>query len=252
MEYLRGWRALRNDPQWMMKVLVGTVLTFIPVVGPIVLTGWRALMLRRAVSGQDAPLPKLEFDIEYLKQLLMAGFKGFLAQLLWSLPLVVVFMGAYLGCILSAFAVVASTGGGDEAGVAMICVALAFCIIVPVLIIAATLPLNIATLRAELTDDVGAAMRFKEVFAMTRLMMKELIVGQIVLMMLAFFVLVPFAVITLGIGLYPGAIVMQVVSAYWLAQIYERYLEKGGEPLPIGPLDVPGGDRQQAPAPAQF
>jgi hypothetical protein len=126
-------------------------------------------------------------------------------------------------------------------------------VIVPILIIASSLPLNIATLRAELTDDIGSAMRMKDVFAMTRLMMKELIVGQIVMMMLGFGVMLPFGLITLGLGLYPAAIVMQVVQAYWLAEVYKRYLEKGGEPLPIGPLEVPGTITQYAPPPpAQF
>src|SRR5690606_1043346 len=173
------------------------------------------------------------------------------AQLLWSLPLVVVLMGAYLGCVISAFAIAGISGGGESAGLAVLCVAAAFCVIVPVLIIAVSMPLHIATLRAELTDDVGVAMRFKDVFAMTRVMAKELIVGQVVYMLLGLFVVLPFGVITLGIGLYPASIVLQVSSAYWLAEIYERYLQKGGAALPIGPLDVAGGNLQ-ASAPPQL
>lgn len=250
MEYLRGWRALRKDPQWITKVLIGTLFSLIPVVGPIVVTGWLSLALRRAVSGQDAPLPRLDFDFEYLKNLVMAGFKGFLAQLLWSLPLVVVFMGAYAGCIVSAVVVAgASRSSGNDPGLAMLIVALVFCVVMPILIIGASLPLNIARMRAEITDDLGAA-RIKEVFGMTRLMMKELIVGQLVLMCIGFGVLLPFGLITLTLGLYPAAIVMQVIATYWLAEVYRRYLEKGGEPLPVGPLEVPGTvPAPQAPPP---
>lgn len=251
MEYLRGWRALRKDPQWMMKVLIGTLFSFVPVVGPIVLTGWRSLMLRRAVSGQDAPLPRLDFDFEYLKNLVMVGFKGFLAQLLWSLPLVVVLMGGYVGCILSAVLVAGASDGGDDPGAPIAIVAVIFCVLMPIFIIVTSLPLNIATLRAELTDDLAPAMRIKDVFAMTRLMAKELIIGQLVLMAIGFGVMLPFGLVTFTLGLYPAAIVMQIISAYWLAEVYKRYLEKGGAPLPIGPLDVPGTVQPPAP-PAQF
>lgn len=252
MEYLRGWRALRKDPQWITKVLIGTLFNLIPVVGPIVLTGWLSLALRRAVSGQDAPLPRLDFDFEYLKNLVMAGFKGFLAQLLWSLPLVVLIVFAYVGCIVSAVVVAgASQSSGEDPGIGMSIVALVFLVVMPILIIALSLPLNIARLRAELTDDLGVAMRIKDVFAMTRMMMKELIVGQFVLMCIGIGVLLPFGLITLSLGLYPAAIVMQVIATYWLAEVYKRYLEKGGEPLSVGPLDVPGTVQTPTP-PAQF
>lgn len=250
MEYLRGWRALRKDPQWISKVLIGTLAQFVPVVGPIVLAGWRSLMLRRAVSGQDAPLPRLDFDFEHLKSLLFTGFKGFLAQLLWSLPLVVILLGTYVGCIASAFFVAAMASSGDGPGVLPVLIILLFCVLVPILVIVTSLPLNIATLRAELTDDLAPAMRIKDVLAMTRFMAKELIVGQLVLMGIGIGVLLPFGVITLGLGLYPGAIVMQVIGAYWQAEVYKRYLEKGGAPLPVGPLEA--SSTAQPPAPAQF
>ena len=74
MEYLRGWRAMRQDPQWTNKVLIASVLALsamcIPVFGQLVLTGWAALMLRRAVSGQDSPLPRMDFDFDYFMKLL--------------------------------------------------------------------------------------------------------------------------------------------------------------------------------------
>lgn len=250
MQYLRGWRALRQDPRWTAKILIGSVLLLVPLVGPIVLSGWRALMLRRAVSGQDAPLPRLDFDMEYLKQLLMTGFKGFVVQLLWSLPLVVVFLGGCLGCAISAFVAGAGAIAGDAlGGLAVLCAGLAFGVIALVLLILVSMPFQIAVLRAELTDDLDSAMRFKDVFAMTRVMAKELIVGQVVLGLLTVLVFLPFAVFTVGLGVYPANVVRQIVSVYWLAQIYERYREKGGEPLALGPLDVSQPAQQSAPPP---
>jgi hypothetical protein len=254
MEYLRGWRALRNDPQWMGKVGVASLIILsamcIPVVGQIVIIGWNALMLRRAVSGQDTPLPRMEFDFDYLSKLLNVGFKGFLAQLLWSLPLYVFGFGSVC-CIYAgmggAFSLVAAGGAaGGEAGAAggmlgALCMMVAFFVIYFAVLIAVVMPMQIAILRAEITDDVNAAMRLKEVFDTTKMLWKELAKGFFVMWLLgiaASFV----AIFTLYIGLFPCIVILSVIQAYWRAELYQAYLQKGGQPLPIGPLDVEGGD----------
>ena len=118
MEYLRGWRAMRQDPEWLKKIGVGALVTLsgmcIPIVGQIVLVGWTSLILRRAVSGVDAPLPRLDLDFDYLSKLLNVGFKGFLARLLWSLPVVVLVMGSFC-CIYIAMGGAAMVAGCDAA-----------------------------------------------------------------------------------------------------------------------------------------
>ena len=50
MQYLRGWRAMRQDPEWTSKVGVGILLMLIPIVGPFALYGWQTLLLRRVAS----------------------------------------------------------------------------------------------------------------------------------------------------------------------------------------------------------
>src|SRR5690606_17782082 len=105
-------------------------------------------------------------------------------------------------------------------------------------------PMQIAVLRAELADDVNAAMRFKEVMSMTRMLLKELIVGYFVMTAVGM-VGGLFGLITLYIGLFPAIIVLNVIGTYYHAELYKAYLEKGGQPLPVGPLDVEGGDMAQ-------
>lgn len=256
MEYLRGWRALRQDPTWMRKVGIGSVLFLsamcIPIVGQVALLGWCTLMLRRAVSGQDAPLPDLSLDFDYLGKLLGVGFKAFLARLVWSLPLIgLVFVG-YLCLVfgmMGAAAAGAAAGGESGAGLggmAAMCAMVGFMIVFPVLVMVGSFPVHIAMLRAELTDDVGGAMRPREVLAMTKLLFKELLIGSFVMSLIGM-VAGMFGLVTLYIGLFPAAIIAMVIGTYWRAELYRAYLEKGGQPLPIGPLDVPRAG--QAPPP---
>ncbi len=268
MEYLRGWRAMRQDPQWMGKVGVGTLLVLsamcIPVVGQVVLLGWSSLMLRRAVSGVDAPMPRLELDFDYLGKLLNVGFKGFLARLLWSLPAMLIGMvcgcGMYvaMGGAVAAVGVGASAGGDVGAGLGglgAICVMFGAFALFWVVIVAVSMPMQVAMLRAELSDDVNLAMRFKDVMAMTRLLAKELIVGYFVMSAIGM-VGALFGLITLYIGLFPVIVVLTIIQTYYSAELYKVYLQKGGQPLPIGPLDVEQPQQPSAPRPygggAQF
>lgn len=257
MEYPRGWRAMREDPQWMGKVGVGTLIVLsgmcIPVVGQIALVGFTTLILRRAVSGLDSPMPRLDLDFDYLSKLLNVGFKGFLARLLWSLPMIVIAMGSFC-CMYIAMggaAVIGAAGassgsdiGAGLGGLGMVCVMLGAFTLYFVTIFAIALPMQIAIMRAELADDVNAAMRFKEVMTMTRMLLKELIVGHLV-MSLVGMVVAFFGIITLYLLLFPGIVVITVIQTYYHAELYKAYLQKGGQPLPIGPLDVEGGELAQ-------
>lgn len=258
---------MRQDPEWMGKVGIGSLVMLsamcIPVFGQLVLLGWTTLMARRAVSGQDTPLPRLDFDFDYFGKLLPVGFKTFLARLLWSLPLMALIMGSVC-CMYAAagvlVAVASSSGddGGAVAGVGMVCLAVGFLFVYPVVVIGFSMPMRVAVMRAELTGDINAAMRIKEVIDTTKLLFKELFIGSFVMGLIGM-VAVTFGLVTLYIGLFPAIVVMQIINAYWQAELYRVYLEKGGQPLAIGPLDVPGPNDSQAsqpyppqPPPSQF
>ncbi|MCA9609861.1 MAG: DUF4013 domain-containing protein [Myxococcales bacterium] len=257
MQYLRGWTALRNDPQWMGKVGWGTLFILsgmcIPVFGQLVLLGWNALMLRRAVSGQDSPLPRLEFDFDYMMKLVGTGLKAFLASLLWSLPFIAAIMVGYCCIYIGMFGMIGGVAAGGEAageagaGIGLVLGILLMIVTFLVLfafIIAANMVMQVAIMRAEITDDVNAALRFGEVMNMTKMLAKELFVGLIVMQLIG--MVVAFAgILSLYLLLFPGIVIMQVIVTYFRAELYRVYLEKGGQPLPIGPLAVEGGDPPQ-------
>ena len=270
MHYLRGWAALQNDPKWMSKVGWASLLFMtamcIPIVGQLVVIGWNALMLRRAVSGQDSPLPRMEFDFDYLGKLLGTGFKGYLAQLLWSLPMVAVMMVGlcciYAGMAFAGVGVVAGAEAGGEAGAGVgavlgLLLMVAMFVFLFVVMLVFSMVVQVAVMRAEITDDLNAAMRFGEVIAMTKLLGKELLIGLFVVqaMGMGFFII---GLASLYILLAPSLVIFQIIVTYFRAELYRVYLEKGGEPLPIGPLAVEGGDaptigqQPYSTAPAQF
>lgn len=254
MQYLRGWRALRQDPDGTTKLLWASLIAMtmfcIPVLGQIVLMGWTGLMLRRAVSGQDAPLPRLDFDFDYMTKLLTPGFKPFLARLIWSMPIVFIVLIFYFCMGLGMFSLMAGVAAGAQAGgeagagvgavFGFLLMGLGF-VVFFLLIIFMNFVMMIVSLRVNITDDLNSSFKFGEVLKMTRMLLWELVAGSFVM----YFIWLGIAFVsafTLFLLLLPGAVVMMIIMTYWHAELYRRYLEKGGQPLPIGPLAVEGGD----------
>ncbi len=234
MQYLRGWRALMNDPERWKKLGMASLLmlsTMIPVLGQAVLAGWHSLALRRAVQGQDK-LPELSFDFDYLGKLFMIGIKPFLAQLLWSIPMMLgIIPGVFGGAMGGAFL------AREDPGMFPIVMIASMALMYGTMILF-SMPMQIAVMRAGLMDDLGQAVGFKPVLKMSRMLLKELIVGYMVLIPLSIFLMM-FGMALCYVGMFVTISIAQIIGTYWHAELYARYLQKGGEPLAIGPLDVP-------------
>lgn len=255
MEYLRGYRLLRQDPEWTSKLLVGSVLVLstmcIPIIGQVCLTGWAALTLRQAVLGRELPLPRLDFDLNYLGKLVGVGFKAFIVRFLWTLPVSFLAGGLaaciYFGAIASAIGVADSGGGAsDAAGLTIGLLSCGGFILLMPLIIVLSLPAQIAGMRAEMTDDMNSGLAFGEVIAMTRLVFRELFVGTLVLSLFGG-VLTILGMLACYVGMFPAMIVLQVTMTYFHAQVYSAYLAKGGQPLRIASPDIEQQGQPQAP-----
>lgn len=268
MDYLKGYKVFRNDPEWMRKIGIGTLLLLsamvIPIAGQVVLVGWQALILRRAVAGQDAPLPRLDFDLNYLGKLLGTGFKAFIVRFLWGLP-VGILAGALFVCIYFGILAVALGGAatdvGEAAGIGMMCcTGAAFLIFVP-LVVVLSIPGGVAAMRAELTDDLNQGLRLREVLDFTKQMFRPLFVGSLALWLVGALLGV-LGLLACYVGAFFVAVIGMVAQAHLYAQVYRAWLEQGGEPLPIAATDVgapaapggpgapgPGGNGPTPPAP---
>lgn len=111
MDVGRAFRFVFDDPRWLMKLLIGglfvvatSFLNVIPILGTvvsfaggIVMTGYTLTLVRRVMDGYDSPLPEWD-DVQGL---LFFGLKGFVVQLGWSLPLVVIGLAVLMPGILA-------------------------------------------------------------------------------------------------------------------------------------------------------
>lgn len=256
METLRGFRLFRQDPEWLSKMLVMTVLLFIPTVGQIVVIGWGALFLRGIVRGRpEGWTPPLRFDFDYLVKLADPGFKGWLVQIAWSFPIIFIVMitfgcGGALTSILAAGAAGAadhSGGGAGAAGLVTCFIPVLYLIMIPI-ILAAQIPAMFAAMRAELTNELKDGFQFGEVMKMTKLMFREAMMGLLILTAVSF-PLVILGELALCVGLFVVIWVLFIVRTHWQAQLYQLYLQKGGTPLNIASDEIVMPAPMAAPTP---
>lgn len=77
-------RFVFRDQNWVGKVLVGGFLC-LTMIGSIPVLGWALEIQRRAMRGENEPLPEWDDWGKYL----VDGFKLWLVQVIWGLPITV-------------------------------------------------------------------------------------------------------------------------------------------------------------------
>lgn len=107
MDLGRAFSYLFQDPQWVRKALIALVMLVIPIVGWLILYGYMLRIMRQTALGVDVPLPEWDdFGGDFVR-----GFKGYVIQFIWYLPVLIVGF-----CIQFAFGLLgAAAGRGTEA-----------------------------------------------------------------------------------------------------------------------------------------
>jgi len=251
MDYLKGFRVARQDPEWTNKVVVGSVILltsmFIPLIGQLALLGWQAMIMRRAVHGMDTPMPRLDFDFDYLGKLVGIGFKALIARFLWTLPLIVL-IGVAVGCLYFGFIAIFVGGmavaaeGGGEAGAAVGSIGAMCCMFggyasIIVLSIVAQIPAAVASMRAELSDDLNQAMKFGEVLDFTKKNFGVLLKGTLLLGFVTW-CLMMVGMLFCFVGMFPAAIMGMIAQGHFMSQVYQQHVANGGDRLPLAGTEV--------------
>jgi hypothetical protein len=214
-------RFFDHPNKWMNLLFLGLCM-LIPVVGPIVASGYCLVVVAHDLRRPGEMFPEFTFDnfVEYLK----AGLWPFLVSLVVSL------IGTPLGfCSFCPFFFAGALG---DAGIFLgMCMSMVLHVIVILVIVGVTVPMM---LRAGLEQNFGAAFKFEFVKDFITRMWKELLLAILFLMAVG----VVGAVVGLLaciVGLYAVGGLMTFVSWQLYGQIYNLYLERGGATIEMSP-----------------
>lgn len=242
IEYLHGYRLLRKDPGFGQKLFVGSLLLLsgvaIPLLGQVVLQGWQGVMVRRVVQGHEAPVPRLDWDFNYLGKLLMEGFKPLIVSILWSLPAVIIAMpflfGGYIGMLYGS---VLLAEGGESSGLFVVLGSAAAIFIGAILVFVLGIPARVAALRAELSGDLNEGLKFTEVMRFTRENIGPLLKGTLVLGIVGT-VLALVGLMCCYVGAFAAGYASIAAQGVFVAQVYRSHLARGGRAIPTKHLPI--------------
>lgn len=219
MDFGRGVTYIRRDPAWLGKVIIGSLISLVPIL-QFAAVGYAMAALRNVYTGRETPLPEWgeNFGDHFVRGLLAA-----VIQLIYGLPMVVP-VCAVFG--LSWFTTLASRSEDVSAApVAMLC-------LMPFLFIAGLLLSvlgMVATARYAVSGDFGQALRFGEVIAEFRRGLGAWL-GMLLTLVLGGFALVLGITITCGLGILLS-FYFTLVQYHWMAQAYRQS---------SGPVEAPG------------
>lgn len=225
---LRAVKAVFADQNVKTNVLIGIVFMLIPIVGPMALSGWMCEAHQRLLRRHPNPMPKIDFSDfgEYIKR----GLPVFLASLIITLPLIFIAYVVMGGAALATFAAMAATNEplvgilvGAVSGIIGLLVMFALSVVV-----------NAAHTRAELTEDLGQALKLGKIVSYSKATFGQVLLKNITFGFIAFG-LVLLGILLCYLGLYPAIVVIQIAAMHLRYQIYSDYLVRGGEPISLKP-----------------
>jgi hypothetical protein len=224
MQYIKPFTYFASKkPNGLMNLLFGSICVLIPVVGPIVLLGYRAEMaedLDKDPKLNDYP----DFDFNRFIDYLTRGIWPFLMQLIVSA----------VAMVLVAFVVVIGVAAAYAAQEPLIGVGVGGVLLIPVILLSILIlwPL-------ELHTQLSGKFEFGRAFAFMTRMLKR-VWGQALLAALALWFLGTLVILlgyaALCVGVYPAMVIVGMAEQHFIGQLYRLYLDEGGEPI-AGPLE---------------
>ncbi|HZL89736.1 MAG TPA: hypothetical protein VFB96_15330 [Pirellulaceae bacterium] len=230
LKYLPAFRYVFDNPDWFVSVVLLSVCGFIPVLGHVAQWGFYYHIVEALHRRPDAPYPKFDF-----RRFGDYGMRGVWPYVLMMMVGMILYLVLYLPLQLSLqFGLIFLLNNRQ---VALIVLG----IVVPILMVGMlTVALGTAVLtapmllRAGLTQDIRLIFRFDWFKGYLRRVWVEETLASLFLM--AAFALTPLGCLVFGFGFIAAQVIVWIAASHLQWQIYEIYLERGGEPIPLHPL----------------
>jgi len=230
MDYMRMFTYIFENPNWITTVLLAALCALIPIIGGIVLNGYKYEVMIGLLATGGARYP--DFDFGKFVDYLIRGLWPFLVGLVCSFALLPLWM--LFACAGAA---------GDRAG-PIIAGFLSLCMIV--IVPAFILIVQPMLLRAALSQDFAQAFQIEWIKDFLKRVWVDLILGILVLIVVSM-VLTPLGFLACCVGILAVVPILSLAQSHMLFQVYSLYLARGGMAIPIKPtgqqsmMPPPGG-----------
>ena len=245
IQYLDSLRYVFSHPEWFKNLLIFSVFTLIPVLNSVLVCGYLYHIVEHRHRRLVGPYPLFQ----------IRGFAAYMTRGIWCF-----FLSSIVGVIIAPMIQVLTQGtmfGSMAAMQSGDWGAIVVAVIVPLVIIGFLLFLlglqvliTPFMLRGGLSQDFGLMMNFRWIghYLQTMWLETTLVCLFVLLSML---VIAPLGCLVFCYGFFVAMAFMTMVQAHLHCQLYELFLARGGEPIPLRPLlaDVPPVIQSSSPTP---
>ena len=163
IDYSSAFTYIPKETRWLRKSAIMGLSLFVPIIGGMLMWGYMVETMRRVIAGETPILPDWGNN---LGDVIKKGLKAWVVTLIYALPLFVL-----LGCgFIPILATAIGSSSKDSSTLSSVSSLILFCLSclasiysIPLMIV---IPAAFGKLAA--TDDLKAALRVREVFALIR------------------------------------------------------------------------------------
>lgn len=219
-----------DDPNWWKKLFIGTLILLIPIIGWLVVNGWRLEIIKRVAKDHPEPLPSFNEFGSYLS----LGVKSFLVYIVYKSPLILFFM-----IIISLF-LVPFWPNGNVSDIELVFL---FFFIIGGLIIAFPIDLILtfferpAQMELAVKGELSSAFNLSAVGDLLKITWGQILLALLVVF-LAAVIIHPIGTILIFIGTLVSHVLLSAFSGHLYGQIYDKakpitQIDEGVDPTVI-------------------
>ena len=231
IEFLSALKFIFSQERAWSNILMLTVLLFIPVVGQIVMYGWQCEILQRLERRHPKPIP--EFTFSDFTHYLSRGVTPFVTQMILTIPFSMVF--GFLGGVIGVVGAVAARAAPHTRGQPPVLLLVIYGSVILMSMLSApfiAILMNAGLVRAELSEELGKTLSFSGIWGYIKKTWLTTLGASFVYGMMASIVIF-LGLICCYFGVFPAAIIVGTGMVHLRFQIYQKYLARGGEPIPV-------------------
>jgi hypothetical protein len=214
MDIGKAFGFVFEDEEWVKKILLGALISLIPIFGQFAILGYGIAVIRNVMAGAPRPLP----DWNDLMRHFVDGLMFWIATLIYALPFLVVICPIAVVWLLPAL-------GGEQEGLTNVLVGVAGlvtaglgCLAVLYGILMALLT-PVLQLRYAESGEIGACLRLGEVFRFLLANIGSIIISQLLVWMAGAVLVAVVGGLTLGLLVLPISVWLTAFSGHLYGQI---------------------------------
>jgi hypothetical protein len=214
MDIGKAFSFVFEDEEWISKILLGAVITLIPIFGQFALLGYGIAIIRNVKADDPRPLPPWSNLGDYF----IDGLKFWVATLVYAIPFIIFICPIMLVWVLPALGADNEDLAAILAGVSGILTMLLGCLAALYGILLSLLSPAVQIRYAE-TGEIGPCLQFGEIFRFLSSNLGSIIVAAVLGWAAGTIVMSIAGTLTLGLLVLPASVWLKALSCHMYGQI---------------------------------